>query len=422
MTRPVLPSSQAPADIWADFAAGNDFYAGGAAQTTFAAWLTALGGTFSRASIATYIGGGVLRSAVANVPRFQAGQGIRLTGAATNIQLQSGFATGWMVQGGTLVPLNATGPDVVAGSATTFTVDTTNNPHKPFYAAGINLGAATYTFSAFLKANGWNFVQLDPFNLAAPVDIVVFNLTDGSIPIQGSNVTAAGTIGLANGWWLCWLTIPVPAAGNYNTVFTSQPAAPITLYTGDGVSGFLIYGPQITQTAFPCDYIPTTTTTVTQAADSLAWPYTQTTFSILAITNSIVSLGGNTNCVAGNNSGYYIYTPDATHFGTYTNVQLTGPLVASVSDLNKTMAAGSPTGASITSNGQTPTSQSTGAFAVGNAIFLGSAGNQMPFLYGNISQLALWNGIVASAADMEALTNLNPPPAGGATLPVLGAG
>ena len=42
-----------------------------------------------------------------------------------------------------------------------------------------------------------------------------------------------------------------------------------------------------TATAFPTDYIPTTTATVTQAADSFSFPFTQTTFSALVGTNGI---------------------------------------------------------------------------------------------------------------------------------------
>ena len=83
---PMISGTQAT--IAADFA-GSQYWASAASQASFAAWLTAIGGTYTRASSATYLQGGVVKTATANTPRFPtdlggAPQGLRLTGAGTN--------------------------------------------------------------------------------------------------------------------------------------------------------------------------------------------------------------------------------------------------------------------------------------------------------------------------------------------------
>jgi hypothetical protein len=97
-TPPWLPvANNSPPTIYADLTTegtSNHYWYGRQSYVGFASWLTALGGTFSRASTATYLQSGVVQTAAANVPRFPTDiygnpLGIRLTGSATNLAIHS---------------------------------------------------------------------------------------------------------------------------------------------------------------------------------------------------------------------------------------------------------------------------------------------------------------------------------------------
>ena len=146
------------ATIAADFA-GQQYWASAASQASFAAWLTAIGGTYTRASSATYLQGGVVQTATANTPRFPTDlggtpQGIRLTGAATNLLLQSNsFTTAptWSSGGGTAAQ-NATGPDgKLHPGVDGHPVDAGNA--NAFYQGTGSTGVATYSWFAKAGTN-----------------------------------------------------------------------------------------------------------------------------------------------------------------------------------------------------------------------------------------------------------------------------
>jgi hypothetical protein len=68
------------------------------------------------------------------------------------------------------------------------------------------------------------------------------------------------------------------------------------------------------------------------------------------------------------------------------------------------MVAGGPSGKSITNNGSVPNSDASPLISGTSSIALGSiVGNSSP-AYGNFNQLAIWNNLVASTAEMQRLT------------------
>ena len=395
------------ATIAADFA-GQQYWASAASQASFAAWLTAIGGTYSRASSATYLQAGVVQTATANTPRFPtslaaAAQGIRLTGAATNLLLQSNtFGTSPWTDGGP--PLtktqNQTGPDGVASSAVL--LGATGGTamfglYQPFTYI-----AASYVFSVFAKKGAYNLLALD-FGPSAS-NGGVFDLNLGAV-IKNTGAAAVAIVALANGWYLCSITSTLAAGASFPEFYFTDATGARSL-TLVGTETFSVFGAQLAQTAFPVDYIPTTTATVTQAADSFSFPYTQTTFSALAFTQG--QQVSATGVISGNSAtgAIPIYISSLNGFGTYQGSLLTATHISGdILGLHKTMVAGSPSGRSVTSDGVAPLSDA-------QALFLGSAPtsfyigdfNGANATYGNIGQIAFWNGLVASTAEMQRLT------------------
>ena len=412
---PVVGATQAT--IAADFA-GSQYWASAATQASFAAWLTAIGGTYSRASSATYLQGGVVKTAAANAPRFPTNnsgvaQGIRLTGPATNVITNSnGFVASWTKQA-VANTSSGIGPD--GSTAASFILpDTTNGGHYT-YNATPTFVSGRGTASVFLKPNGYNFGFVT-ISSGANRYCSVFDLTSGASTATSPSGTPTGTsfgsTVLANGWVNIWVTMDTTAGSGFIIVGPCNVGVPsfstsVPNFIGDGVSGVLAFGGQVTQTAFPCDYIPTTTASVTQAADAFQFPFTQTTFSALVGTNGLRPNGSSSMYVIGAAGvDAPVFTSNSTNFSLFSSAQITGPTVTDIFNPHKTMVAGSPSNTWLTSDGLTP---ATGALGIVTAtpasLFFNSNAVGAANSYGNYSQLATWNAIVASTAEMQRLTS-----------------
>jgi hypothetical protein len=400
-------------NIYADFV-GNSYIGGGASQTTFAAWLTAVGGTFSRASNATYIDGGVVKTATSGTARIF-GQGIRLTGAATNGAPHSAFDSGWINTGITLVVGVTTAPD---GSANGVSMTSSAGAGSKVVVQSVNQ-TGTNTISCFFKAGTTNYVWLGGSDNAGSVYFFAFfDLTgaSGTVASQtagvgGPTISATSLQALANGWYLASVTFAGSASLGYTGIGPATAATGNTFSAGWPVSPgnvvFYAWGFQITATAFLCDYIPTTTATVTQAADSLSFPYTQTTYSALGIEiGSTGPTAATYSSIFGDDAGNQALSfPGAVFFQAWNgSAVLNSPnLVGSPAALHKGMSAGSPSVRYITADGQTPNTSAT-VFISGSPTtqYIGTYIGQA--LNGNLQQVALWNGVVASNADLIRLT------------------
>jgi hypothetical protein len=402
------------ATIAADFV-GNQYWAAGASKASFAAWMTAIGGTYTRSSSATYLQGGVVKTATANTPRFPTSlggvaQGLRLTGAATNVQTQSADfsqAAAWVTSFST----QTTGQSDPAGGATaTKIIPNTGGIANPGVNSNLSPGftSTSWTVSMFAKNAGYNFLIIDINNFDAQQ--ACFDLTTGAVTTLGT--VTAGSIALANGWWLCYLTCVPVQLGNWPPSFrvSDHQGSGTISFTGDGVSGVSMWGGQITNTAFPVDYIPTTTVSVTQAADSLSFPYTQTTFSALAGTNDQHFDGSAAQRVIGIGTDAPIFINAATQFAIFAGAFAVGPTITNVINPHKTMVAGNPANCWLTSDGLVPVT-SAGSITTSTPVtmVIGSQTGATNYAGGNYSQLAIWNGIVASTAEMQRLTAPPPP-------------
>ena len=237
----------------------------------------------SRASTATYLdASGALQTAAVDVARSNAYAydsagvlkpvGLLLESAATNL-LHS------VTAGGTLGASKIAGVVSPDGSASSKVVENTETGEhritQPFANPISVTTGSTYTASAYVKAGERRYVYALLSNVPSwgdnTANSVKFDLQTGKVLFTGSalkaRITPAGS-----GWYRIEVTGTAisdsSASGlsiGISPVGTEQGGRDI--YTGDGVSGFYIFGWQMETGSYATSYIPTTTSQVTRAAD-----------------------------------------------------------------------------------------------------------------------------------------------------------
>ena len=131
-----------------------------------------------------------------------------------------------------------------------------------------------YTFSVFAKADEFDKIELDFSNSRMGDAFVVANLTNGTITSRGAANTSDSIEDYGDGWYRIILTGTAIATGTTALIFRLG-ANP----TGDGTSGFHIYGAQFEAGSYATSYIPTYGSAVTRNGETCNSAGTSATFN-----------------------------------------------------------------------------------------------------------------------------------------------
>ena len=211
-------------------------------------------------------------STINSAPRFDhdpvTGEslGLLVEESRTNlVPYSSDFSsTNYSASGSTLISDSATAPDGTT-TADFLREDSSNGRHDFFNSSLISLTAAAHTFSFFAKANGRTWIKAR-FDASGVFGGVFFNLS-GAGSVGTADANYSGSIQqFPNGWYRCSVSFTTTAT-SYIAAARLATADGTDSYQGDGTSGIYIWGAQLEAGSFPTSYIPTTTATVTRAAD-----------------------------------------------------------------------------------------------------------------------------------------------------------
>lgn len=219
---------------------------------------------------ATYVNSnGYITTATNNQPRFDYDpvaltcKGLLIEESRANLFLASATPTGTPTNLVQTTP-TATPPDGISASVNKIAASAVAGSHYLQNSITVTSGAA-YTWSIFIKADGITSVSIlmaqnsSPFTNHANI---VYDLSAGTITSASSG---SGTItAFGNGWYRLTATGTTSSTSELYRLSLLNPGAS---FTGDGVSGVLLWGTQWEAGAFATSYIPTTTTALTRNAD-----------------------------------------------------------------------------------------------------------------------------------------------------------
>ncbi len=371
--------------------------------------------TFTRASSGTFTGSdGVLQTAVTDAPRFDhnptTGEslGLLVEEQRTNLLLRSEeFDNASWTKTASSVTANVTTAPDGASTADLITEDTATSTHVTTQGSLSFTSGTTYTVSCFVKRgtgsrNAAIALRAAAFSGAPRVNI---DLSTGATTLTGSG----GTIGAQaypNGWWRVSVTATATATATSFVDIGLVSGASTLSYAGDGTSGIYLWGAQLEAGAFPTSYIPTTTATVTRAADvasitgtNFSSFYNQTEGTVFAD----YGVGGGTQIryplaisdnTAGNritlfNSGSTTLNARVSVANVGTNPGSLSVFAAGASKVALAVAAAN-NGAIAASNGGLSTAASPAAMPVVDRAYIGLSHNGAEPLNGSVKRLTYW--------------------------------
>ncbi len=230
--------------------------------------------TFTRASSATRVNSsGLIETVSSDVARFDydpvtlAAKGLLIEEQRTNLLLRSQEFdnASWVKTRATVTANAATAPDGAITADKLVEDSTAAASHYISQLVASHTSGATYTVSAYAKAGERSQIRVNGDATIGLISPAIFDLSSGTVTSSGG-FTTTSMIALGNGWYRCIATGTATATA-VGVWVLGLAVAGSTSYTGDGTSGIYLWGAQLEAGAFATSYIPTTSATVTRAAD-----------------------------------------------------------------------------------------------------------------------------------------------------------
>jgi hypothetical protein len=402
---------------------------------SLSAWLTGVGGSFTRSSAAYYTNSsGVLTNATSNAPRFDydpvalTSKGILLEGSSTNLITYSQALSSWIYsQYITATAASGTAPD---GTNTANLITATNTTAVEAGNTFAVAGAGTnFAASVYAKAgtNPYVYVGITWTGVASNQYAgAVFNLSAGTVTqnVQsgtGVVLVSASIAPAGNGWYRCiivatqptgvtgdnfFIGLPPSATGNTFAVYGQPPAT-----NGNTI---YVWGVQVEALPFASSYIPTTSSTASRAADSFSG------ISIAAMSAGTLYASASTlyasqaqrvleidDGTTNNRASLSLNASAAGEFdlisGGSSEAALTAGSVTAGTAI-KLAAAYQANDFALVAGGGTPATSSSGSIPSLSKLQIGADAAGGNNFFGHIQQFGFWNGLRGPNANLQSLT------------------
>lgn len=376
--------------------------------------------SFSRASSASGAGDGFATRGY-SVPRIKSDGALLLEPSRTNLLLRSEeFDNAAWTKTNTTISADA---EVAPDGTTTMDAiiaSATGGVHYVDQSATVS-SSVVYQASGYFKQKDAGYYALLRFNVGTPfaTEGVIVDLSDGSIVDHNTEATPI-VMDYGNGIYKIIIQQTANASGSGQMVYgtTTQSNILSVGFTGDGVSGVYAWGAQLEIGSYPTSYIPTTSSTVTRAAESVS----QTGLASLlgdsegailfeastrAIDNVRVAISDGTSAnrvtIGVQTAGTYLIDlvkAGAIEFrvntGTYTDDEIVKIAVAYETNRMSVYVNGSKLGEDLLGSTFAASTLTNLQFNVGD-------GSSAPF-YGNVKELRVYDTALTDA-ELEALTS-----------------
>lgn len=383
-----LPLVGDPPKLYADFINAR-YWANGVQQVDFAAWLAAASLSFARSSTAYYVNAsGALTSAASNVARFDhdvdtlAATGLLVEGARTNVIPNSqGFVNAGLNSYLCYFPFTLT-------NGVTYSVSVWA---KRISATAVNLKGYTWTGSS---------VDLSTQSAAVPtswtrltgITVTGHGADGGFVFPNNSAITTFTTITDA--------TCPVPGATVKRVV------------QADGTEIY-VAGPQFEAGVPASSYVPSSGSAATRAADSLTASWSAVSAGTLYARADAMSVSAAQRLVQiddGSPNNRASLSFNASAAGAFdvlnggSSQAALGAGTITVNTKTKLAAAFAANDFSLVTAGGAPATDTSGSVPTFSALRFGADSAGANNLFGHLAEIAVWNGVRASDADLQRLT------------------
>lgn len=222
----------------------------------------------------------VLKTAGANQPRFDVdpitleSKGLLIEEQRTNLLSWINHSN-WVAASSININTNvAVAPDGTV-TAAKLVAPAASAQHYTYHSYA-SASVQPYTYSAYAKAGEYTYINLDMSDNVSGDASAIFNLANGTVTSSsfGTNWTNGSTsiVPVGNGWYRCSVTATRAITGSsflYSYLYIINNSVTST-FTGNGWNGVYVWGVQLEAGAFASSYIPTTTSSVTRAVESIS--------------------------------------------------------------------------------------------------------------------------------------------------------